>query len=61
MPPTSLVQDAHDAGLIIHTWTFRNERQDPGQRLRRESREGIPPVLLLGIDGLFSDFPDIAR
>ena len=25
LPPSSLVKDAHDVGLFVHTWTFRNE------------------------------------
>src|SRR5262249_61771931 len=25
MDPTSLVKDAHELGLFVHTWTFRNE------------------------------------
>ena len=55
--PTDLVERAHDHGLLIHTWTFRNEQR------RLASDFGGNPVneyLLfyeLGVDGLFSDFP----
>jgi len=58
--PTDLVERAHDHGLLIHTWTFRNEQR------RLASDFGGNPVneyLLfyeLGVDGLFSDFPDTA-
>jgi len=60
LPPGDLVERAHDHGLLIHTWTFRNEQR------RLTSDFGGNPVneyLLfyrLGVDGLFSDFPDTA-
>ena len=60
LPPTDLVERVHDHGLLIHTWTFRNEQR------RLASDFGGNPVneyLLfyeLGVDGLFSDFPDTA-
>ena len=60
LPPTDLVDRAHDHGLLIHTWTFRNEQR------RLASDFGGNPVneyLLfyrLGVDGVFSDFPDTA-
>jgi glycerophosphoryl diester phosphodiesterase len=60
LPPTDLVERAHDHGLLIHTWTFRNEQR------RLASDFGGNPVneyLLfyrLGVDGLFADFPDTA-
>ena len=46
LPPTSLVRDAHDAGLLVHTWTFRNERRFLGRQYRGESRSGVLAVLL---------------
>jgi glycerophosphoryl diester phosphodiesterase len=60
LPPTDLVERAHEHGLLIHTWTFRNEQR------RLASDFGGNPVneyLLfyrLGVDGVFSDFPDTA-
>ncbi|MGH3040480.1 MAG: glycerophosphodiester phosphodiesterase family protein, partial [Gaiellaceae bacterium] len=60
LPPTDLVERAHDHGLLIHTWTFRNEQR------RLASDYGGNPIneyLLfyeLGVDGVFSDFPDTA-
>ncbi len=59
-PPTDLIQRAHDHGLQIHTWTFRNEQS------RLVSNYGGNPIneylqfYELGIDGVFSDFPDTA-
>ncbi len=60
LPPTDLVDRAHDHGLLIHTWTFRNEQR------RLASDFGGNPIneyLLfygLGVDGVFADFPDTA-
>ena len=60
LPPTDLVERAHNHGLLIHTWTFRNEQR------RLASDYGGNPIneyLLfyeLGVDGVFSDFPDTA-
>ena len=60
LPPTDLVQRAHAHGLDIHTWTFRNEQR------RLLSDYGGNPVneylqfYGLGVDGVFSDFPDTA-
>jgi glycerophosphoryl diester phosphodiesterase len=60
LPPTDLVERAHRHGLLIHTWTFRNEQR------RLASDYGGNPIneyLLfygLGVDGVFSDFPDTA-
>jgi glycerophosphoryl diester phosphodiesterase len=59
-PPTDLIQRAHAHGLLIHTWTFRNEQS------RLVSDYGGNPIneylqfYELGIDGVFSDFPDTA-
>jgi glycerophosphoryl diester phosphodiesterase len=60
LPPTDLIQRAHRKGLLIHTWTFRNE-----PRRLAAGHRGIPveeylQFYELGIDGVFSDFPDTA-
>jgi glycerophosphoryl diester phosphodiesterase len=60
-PPTDLIENAHKVGLIVHTWTFRNESQ-----IYLTSDYSASPAqeylqfYCLGIDGLFSDFPDTA-
>jgi glycerophosphoryl diester phosphodiesterase len=62
--PTSLVKDAHAAGLRVHAWTFRAENHF----LPREMRSGVPSelghlmgevqaYLRAGIDGFFTDHP----
>ncbi len=71
--PTSLVTDAHQAGLVVHPYTFRAENDF----LPIDYRVGVgtaAPVpsdygraideqiiyLQTGLDGLFTDHPDIA-
>jgi len=66
--PTTLVLDAHRAGLLVHPYTFRNENAF----LPRDFRRGENPVAYgdafaeydlfydLGVDGVFSDNPDTA-
>jgi glycerophosphoryl diester phosphodiesterase len=60
LPPTTLIQRAHAQGLLVHTWTFRNE-----QRRLASDYQGNPvneylQFYDLGIDGVFSDFADTA-
>jgi glycerophosphoryl diester phosphodiesterase len=51
--PTTLVRDAHAAGLAVHVWTLR--RDDPGiDNGPAEWRR----LAALGVDGIFGDFPD---
>ncbi len=54
-----LVDWAHDAGLTVHPYTFRAD-QVPG---RYDSHEAELDRFLfdLGVDGVFTDFPDRAR
>jgi glycerophosphoryl diester phosphodiesterase len=46
-----LVEDAHEAGLLVHAWTFRPE----------DEPDELPRVLALGVDGVFADDPRVAR
>jgi glycerophosphoryl diester phosphodiesterase len=60
LAPTDLIERAHKVGLLIHTWTFRNE-----QRRLLSDYAGNPvneylQFYRLGIDGVFSDFADTA-
>jgi glycerophosphoryl diester phosphodiesterase len=68
LAPTTFVDDAHAAGLVVHPYTFRNENQF----LPLELRSGPDPnaygnafaeyeqFFALGVDGLFSDNADTA-
>jgi glycerophosphoryl diester phosphodiesterase len=60
LPANNLIDRAHKLGLLVHTWTFRNE-----QRRLVSDYAGNPvseylQFYRLGIDGLFSDFADTA-
>ena len=55
---TGLVSAAHDAGLVVHPYTFRAEQLIPGFESLAEMVAWF--VETLKIDGLFTDFPDQA-
>jgi glycerophosphoryl diester phosphodiesterase len=59
-PATTLIADAHKAGLMIHTWTFRNESKRLTSDYRGDPKNEYLQFYRLGIDGLFSDFTDTA-
>ncbi|MDC8759203.1 glycerophosphodiester phosphodiesterase [Janthinobacterium fluminis] len=69
--PTALVADAHRAGLLVQTWTFRPEnrflaadfRDGNGENARNEagSVAEMRRYLDAGIDGFFSDDPGLGR
>lgn len=58
--PTSVIADAHAAGLFIHTWTFRDEPRRLASDFKNDPLAEYKLIYDLGIDGLFSDFPDTA-
>jgi glycerophosphoryl diester phosphodiesterase len=66
--PTSFVDDAHRAGLVVHPYTFRNENQFLPLELRSSADPNAygdaiseyEQFFALGVDGLFSDNPDTA-
>ena len=53
-----LVSKAHNAGLAVHPYTFRQDELQPGF----ESFEALMRFAVdeLAVDGLFTDFPDLA-
>jgi len=60
LPANDFIERAHRLGLLVHTWTFRNE-----QRRLVSDYAGNPvneylQFYRLGIDGVFSDFTDTA-
>ncbi len=66
--PTTLVRDAHAAGLILHPYTMRNENSFLPADFRRGSDPNaygdafaaFATYFATGIDGIFSDNPDTA-
>jgi glycerophosphoryl diester phosphodiesterase len=60
LPPTDLIERAHARGLVVHTWTFRNEPRRLAADYRGIAVEEYLQFYELGIDGVFSDFPDTA-
>ncbi len=69
--PTSLVTDAHAAGLVVHPYTFRPENPFLPTDLRRGNVASLTErgdlaveitiFLKAGIDGFFTDDPAIGR
>jgi len=58
--PTTLLADAHKAGLFVHLYTFRNEKRRLAFDYNSDPQAEYLQFYRLGIDGLFSDFPDTA-
>jgi glycerophosphoryl diester phosphodiesterase len=67
--PTSLVNDAHAAGLIVHGWTFRAENVFLPNEFDSNATPSdwgnlagqIKAFLQLGMDGFFTDHPFLGR
>jgi glycerophosphoryl diester phosphodiesterase len=65
--PTSFVRDAHSAGLVVHPYTFRRENTFLPLELRSSADPAgigdleaeIRRFIELGVDGFFTDNPDI--
>lgn len=66
--PTSFVDDAHAAGLLVHPYTFRRENEVLPLELRSSDDPAgigdleaeIRQFFALGVDGVFTDHPDYA-
>ena len=59
-PPTDLVQRAHAAGLLVHIYTIRVDKEflSPSYEGRPEAE--FQRFAALGVDAIFTDFPDVA-
>lgn len=58
--PTSLIADAHRLGLFVHAYTFRNENRYLAQDYSGDPRAEYRQFFEIGVDGVFSEFPDTA-
>ncbi len=64
-PATTLVRDAHAAGLLVHVFTLRAEnqflpaelRRGPGPSAAGDMAEEAALFLKAGVDGFFTDHP----
>lgn len=50
---TGVVERAHRLGLLVHTWTFRNDASGYGFK---DPKAEMEYYMRLGVDGLFTDF-----
>jgi len=58
--PSDLVARAHQAGLLVHPYTFRSEQPRLAGDYAGNPLNEYLQFYALGVDGLFSDFPDTA-
>jgi glycerophosphoryl diester phosphodiesterase len=58
--PTSLIEDAHKLGLFVHAFTFRNESRYLARSYLGDPHAEYLQFYRLGVDGVFSEFPDAA-
>jgi glycerophosphoryl diester phosphodiesterase len=64
--PSEVVGDAHDAGLVVHVWTMRDENQFMATNFRLGTDPNakgdifaeVTAFLEAGVDGMFADYPD---
>jgi glycerophosphoryl diester phosphodiesterase len=59
-PANSFIADAHKVGLVVHPYTFRNERQFLAVNYEADPVKEYLQFYRLGVDGVFTDFPDTA-
>ena len=60
LPATHFIELAHANDLKVHTWTMRNEAQFLALDYQLDPQREYQQFFALGVDGLFSDFPDTA-
>jgi glycerophosphoryl diester phosphodiesterase len=57
--PTGLVERAHRAGLLVHVWTLRADKEFLPAAYKGDAAAEFREFKRLGVDGMFSDFPDV--
>ena len=58
--PTSLISDAHKAGLFVHIFTFRNEAKYLAGAYKGNPAAEYLAFFRAGVDGVFTDFTPTA-
>ena len=61
MPATDVVKNAHAVGLMVHPYTFRSEARRLASDFKGDPKAEYKLFYELGVDGVFSDFPDAAK
>lgn len=51
---TGVIEMAHQKGLMVHTWTYRNDASGYGFS---DPKAEMQYYMKLGVDGVFTDFP----
>jgi glycerophosphoryl diester phosphodiesterase len=59
--PTTLIEDAHRAGLFVHVWTLRSEPVFLSPSYGGDPKKEFQQFADLGVDGIFTDFPDVGH
>jgi glycerophosphoryl diester phosphodiesterase len=57
---TDLVSRAHAAGLVVHIWTLRADKEFLPAGYHGNAEDEFQKFRQLGVDGVFTDYPDIA-
>jgi glycerophosphoryl diester phosphodiesterase len=57
---TTLIEQAHAVGLRVHAYTFRSEPSTLAPEYANDPAREYRAFYALGVDGVFSDFPDVA-
>jgi glycerophosphoryl diester phosphodiesterase len=60
LPPSNVVANAKAQGLLVHPYTFRSEQRRLASDFAGNPVNEYLAFYELGVDGLFSDFPDTA-
>ncbi|HEY7447635.1 MAG TPA: glycerophosphodiester phosphodiesterase [Vicinamibacterales bacterium] len=58
--PTDLVSRAHRLGLLVHVWTLRSDPPFLSPYYGGRPEAEYEQFRDLGVDGIFTDFPDVA-
>ena len=59
--PTSLIAEAHKAGLFVHPYTFRDEAENLTKTYNGDPKAEYKAYFDLGTDGIFTDFSTTGR
>ncbi|RYF37217.1 MAG: glycerophosphodiester phosphodiesterase, partial [Comamonadaceae bacterium] len=60
LPASDVLKNAHAEGLFVHPYTFRSEARRLVSDYKGDAKAEYLRFYELGVDGVFSDFPDAA-